>query len=98
MAGVAANLDATWDERYRNRGYNRASSREEAPLSEVLRVLAREAMTGMPPPPAARAMVDLWRPALDPQVLQDLGRLGGQLSNQAAYAETVREMLDHLLR
>jgi cobaltochelatase CobT len=96
MAGVAANLDAAWDERYRSRGYNRASSREEAPLAEVLRVLAREAITGLPPPAAARAMVDLWRPALNPQVLHDLGRLGEQLADQATYAETVREMLDHL--
>ena len=96
MAGVAANLDAAWDERYRSRGYNRATSREEAPLTEVLRVLAREAMTGQAPPAAARAMVDLWRPALDPRVLQDLGRLNERAADQAAYAETVREMLDHL--
>jgi cobaltochelatase CobT len=96
MAGVAANLDAAWDERYRNRGYNRATSREEAPLSEVLRVLAREAMTGQAPPPAARAMVDLWRPALDPRVLQDLGKLNERAGDQTAYAETVRQLLDHL--
>jgi cobaltochelatase CobT len=96
MAGVAANLDAAWDERYRNRGYNRATNREEVPLSEVLRVLAREAMTGQAPPAAARAMVDLWRPALDPRVLQDLGRLNERASDQAAYAETIRELLDHL--
>jgi cobaltochelatase CobT len=96
MAGVATNLDAAWDERYRNRGYNRATNREEVPLSEVLRVLAREAMTGQAPPAAARAMVDLWRPALDPRVLQDLGRLNERASDQAAYAETIRELLDHL--
>jgi cobaltochelatase CobT len=96
MAGVACNLDAALEERYRSRGYNRASSRDEAPLAEVLRCLAREAMTGLPPPPAARAMVELWRPALDPSVLQDMNHLGEQAGDQAAYAEVVRELLDHL--
>ncbi len=72
MAGVAANLDAALEEHYRNRGYARAATQEDVPLSEVLRVLARQAITGMEPPPAAKAMVDLWRPSLDARVLQDL--------------------------
>ncbi len=96
MAGVAGNLDAALEERYRSRGYNRASEREETPIAEVMRCLAREAMTGMPPPPAARTMVELWRSALDPRVLQDLDHLGAQAGDQAAYAEVIRALLDHL--
>jgi cobaltochelatase CobT len=38
MAGVAANLDAALEEHYRNRGYARAATQEDVPLSEVLRL------------------------------------------------------------
>ena len=96
MAGVAANLDAAMEQRYRGRGYARATNREDVPLSEVLRVLAREAMTGLPPPPAAKAMVDLWRPSLDPRALADLSELRDRIEDQGAYAEVMRRLLKHL--
>ncbi|WP_299398856.1 cobaltochelatase subunit CobT [Pelagibius sp.] len=96
MCGVAQNLDAALTEQYRNRGLNRAASREDAPLCEALRLLAREAMTGTPPPPAARALVDLWRPVLGPEVIQDIAELASRADDQATFAEKVRDMLSHL--
>ncbi|MFQ6017142.1 MAG: cobaltochelatase subunit CobT, partial [Kiloniellaceae bacterium] len=96
MAGVAANLDAALEERYRGRGYGRATSQEDVPLSEVLRVLARQAMTGLPPPPAARRMVELWRRSFDSRVMQDLKDLAGQIEDQRRFAETLRRLLAHL--
>ena len=96
MAGVAANLDAALEEHYRNRGYARAATQEDVPLSEVLRVLARQAITGMEPPPAAKAMIDLWRPSLDARVLQDLSELRGRIGDQQDFADAVRDMLVHL--
>ena len=96
MAGVAENLDWLLDQRCRERGYAEAASREEAPLPEVLRVLTREAMTGRMPPPAARSMVDLWRPAIDARVQEDLRRLSEVSADQEAYSEAVRQLLTHL--
>ncbi len=96
MAGVAANLDAALEERYRARGYARATTQDEVPLFEALRVLAREAMTGMPPPPSARAMVDLWRPSMDARIMKDLKELADKIDDQESFAETVRRMLTHL--
>jgi len=96
MAGVAENLDWLLDQRCRERGYAEAESREQAPLSEVLRVLTREAMTGRLPPPAARSMIDLWRPAIDARVQEDLRRLSAVSADQEAYSEAVRQLLTHL--
>ncbi len=96
MAGVAENLDAALEQRYRSRGLNRVAEREDAPLSEVLRVLTREAMTGRPPPPAARAMIDLWRPALDSRVLHDFDELNKVAADQGAFSEALRSLLTHL--
>ena len=96
MAGVGVNLDAALDERCKGRGYNRVTSREEAPLSEALRAMAREAMTGVAPPPAAKPMVDLWRSSLDPKIFQDLDKLSQHAGDQAAFAEDLRRLLEHL--
>jgi len=96
MVGCTVNLDAATEQRFRSRGYARATSQEDVPLYEALRILAREAITGTPAPPAARGVVDLWRSSLDPRVLQDLKSLRKQVNDQRGYAETVREMLRHL--
>jgi cobaltochelatase CobT len=96
MAGVAVNLDAVLEEHCRSRGYARALNQDEVPLAEVLRVMAREAMTGMLPPPAARAMIDVWRSSLDARILRDLTALGEQADDQDRFADTVRNMLRHL--
>jgi len=96
FAGVSANLDAALDERYRARGYTHIQHREDVPLSEVLRVLARERMTGQDPPPAAKAMLDAWRPTLDAHVLRDLEEMAGQRRDQTTYAHTAHRLLRHL--
>ncbi len=96
MAGVAQNLDAALEEQYRVRGLNRAQSREDVPLSEALRLLAREAMTGAPTPAGAKGVIDLWRPILGQEILQDIKELGKRAEDQALFAETVRDMLQHL--
>ena len=61
MSGVTSNLDARLEQQCRAKGYNRAQSREDVPLAEVLKVLTREAIAGHQAPASARSMVDLWR-------------------------------------
>jgi cobaltochelatase CobT len=96
MCGVAQNLDAALEEQFRVRGLTRAQSREDVPLSDALRLMAREAMSGTPLPPATRAAVDLWRPVLGAEVFQDIKELGRRAGDQAGFAEKVRDMLKHL--
>jgi len=96
MAGVAENLDAALEERYRAKGLARISESEDAPLADALRALVRQALTGRPLPPTARHVVELWRPELAPQVLSDIDRLAEHLGDQRHYAQAVRRMLQHL--
>jgi cobaltochelatase CobT len=96
MAGVAANLGAALDDRVRRNGYDRMSKREEAPLSEVLRLMAREALTGAAPPRGAEKMVAAWRPVVESRLgprLKDLSKL---MRDQDAYAREVRRILQTL--
>jgi len=96
MAGITTNLDAKLEESFRNRGYANITDREDAPLSEVLRVLTRTTIAGTAAPPASQAMLDLWRPMLGPEVMKDLVTLKDVADDQARFAEGVREMLTHL--
>ncbi|MGH6880503.1 cobaltochelatase subunit CobT [Hypericibacter sp.] len=96
MTGVSENLAAALEEHCRQRGYARVTEREQAPLSEVLRLLAREAMTGQPVPKAAKRIVELWKPILADKVLGDLARMAETADDQRAYARATRQLLSDL--
>jgi cobaltochelatase CobT len=96
MVGVAENLGAALDEHCRQRGYARVGDRENAPLPEVIRLLAREAMTGALPPRSARRILDLWQPQLGDKVRDDIARLVQVIGNQKAYAGAVRRLISDL--
>ncbi len=96
MAGVASNLGAALEDRVRRNGYVRMTKREEAPLSEVLRMMAREALTGVSGAARAEKMVAAWRPVVESRLgtrLKDLGKL---MRDQDAYAREVRRILQTL--
>src|SRR5579862_4233575 len=97
MVGVAENLAANLQERYRRQGFDRmAAERREQALPEVVRLLAREAMTGAVPPPAARRAVDSWRPELEGKLARDLVGLSRLMGDQDAYARATRQLIRDL--
>ena len=96
MSGVATNLAAMLDERYRRQGYEHLVERNDVTLAEAVRLLTREALTGAPPPPAAQRVVDTWRPFLEGKVGRDLLELGRHVGNQDAYAKTARQLIQDL--
>jgi cobaltochelatase CobT len=96
MAGVADNLSCALDERYRRKGYERIGERNDANLVEVLRLLARESLTGEAPPPAARHVVDLWRGWLEGRVGKDFVQLSKLLDDQDGYAQMTRRLITDL--
>ncbi|MFD1380590.1 cobaltochelatase subunit CobT [Fodinicurvata halophila] len=96
MTGCTLNLDAALEENYRSRGLNQVSDHNDVPLSEVLRLMAREAIAGKPLPPSAQRLVESWRGHLDPQIFRDIGALQETANDQEEYARQVRQMLQHL--
>jgi cobaltochelatase CobT len=96
MAGVAANLSAMLEERYRRQGYEHMTERNDTTLVEAIRLLAREALTQMPPPRAAKKVVDLWRPVIETRIARDLMELGKLIEDQDAYASAARQLLTDL--
>ena len=96
MAGVSANLGAAIDDRSRRQGFDRVTTRDDAMLPEALKMLAREALTGQPPPPSAKAMVDAWRPFVAEHMPTRFDSLQKVLHDQDEYARESRRLLTQL--
>ncbi len=96
MAGVAGNLEALLEERYQAQGFPAFVTREQAPLAEMVRLLARESLTGQEPPPAARRAYDLWRAELQSRIGAHLPGLESCCEDQRAFAAALRGLLEDL--
>ena len=96
MAGVAENLSAALEERYRREGFGVIEDTTEATMPEVVRLMARQALTGAPPPPAARKAWEQWQPLLSAKVKRALIDLERHAHDQAAYCEAVRQLITEM--
>ncbi|NNG03365.1 MAG: cobaltochelatase subunit CobT, partial [Inquilinus sp.] len=96
MGGVADNLGAALNDRYRRQGFDRATERDQVPLADVMRLMARETLTGEAPPPSARGAVELWRSWVEGKIGRDIGKLGAVIDDQDAYARIARRLLADL--
>jgi len=96
MSGLAANLAAMLDQRYRRQGYDRLTERSDSTLAEAIRLLTREQLTGAPPPPAAQRLVDLWRPFLEGRIGRDIRDLDRLVDDQDSYGKAARKLIKDL--
>lgn len=96
MSGVAKNLTAALEERCRSRGYAKVKDRSEAPLADVLGLIARERLTGEKIPEPAQKMVALWRDWIEEKGGADLDQLFERIDSQRAFAKVARKLIKDL--
>ncbi len=96
FAGVAANLTSALEQRSRLKGYEHASSPEEAPVADANGALERERHFDQPLPAAAKHIADLWRPWFEEKAGKKLFDLSKKAEDQVAFAELIREMIEEL--
>jgi cobaltochelatase CobT len=96
MVGVSENLSSALEERYRRQGLHRVSERTDATMPEAVRLMARERLTGAPPPPAARKMCELWEPLLKDKIGKALTDLEKYMGDQQSYSRAVRRLISDL--
>ena len=94
MDGVAQNLGAMLDERYHRGKFDQITERADAPIEEALSLMVRERLTGAAPPPAARKLVELWRPLIEERAGRDLDRLESVLEDQHLFGDAVHDLLE----
>ena len=96
MSGVRANLDRHVEARVRLDAIGRARSAEEVPLATAIGLLARERLTGAPPPDSARAGLKLVAPWIEEKAGAELDALALTIDDQGAFAELSKRLLEDL--
>ncbi|WP_201027786.1 hypothetical protein, partial [Salmonella enterica] len=96
MAGVADNLSALWRQRSDQRGHARIKSKDDAPITSAIGLIAREQLLGAAPPDAAKAMVDMWRADVEAAAGRDFQKLRESLGNQETFARAARQLIRDL--
>jgi len=96
MKGVADNLYRQLDAHCKESGFNRIYDRADAPLSEVLALLVREKLTGLPVPASASDMVNLWRSEIEQKGEEDFQALIETAGDQAEFAKATKQLLKDL--
>jgi cobaltochelatase CobT len=96
MAGVAKNLDRMTETRVRADPIVRARTAEEVPIATAIGLLARQRLTGSPPPSVAEAALDLVRDDLENRAGVHLDELAQVTHDQAAFAQVMRRVLADL--
>ena len=93
MPGMAANLTAMLDDRYRKKDVARYTDRKEAPLDEAVALIVRQKLTGSAPPEAAGPMVELWRQWIEDKAQTQLAHLTGNIHDQVAFSRMSRDII-----
>ncbi len=96
MSGVAKNLSAMIDDRFHRGKFDEVSDRADAPIEEAVAMMVRERLTGLPPPPAAKKLVELWRPLIEDRAGRELDRLERLIDQQAHFGDVIHDLLDSL--
>jgi cobaltochelatase CobT len=96
MGGVARNLAAMLDDRFHRGKYDEITDRVDAPIEDAIAMIVRERLTGETPPPAARKLVDVWRPLIEERAGRNLDRLERVLTDQRRFGDVIHDLLDSL--
>ena len=93
MAGARMNMAAALEEHYHRLGFHRINDRTEAAMPEIVRLIARQHLTGEAPPPSAQRVFELWEPHIRPQIDEIMGELSEKIADQQEYAEVARRLI-----
>ena len=93
LGGVRGNLRAVLEHEVERKGFARMEDRAKFPLPDVLALMARERMTGQPPPDGAARMVDAVRSEVEDKAGRDLDRLAEAMGDQGAFAKIARAII-----
>jgi cobaltochelatase CobT len=95
--GAATNIEAALQEEVKRQRLELVTDKDDAPLGEALRFLAREAFTGRKPPPEAQKLANIWKPWVQEHLGDDgLTLLKDALHDQQAFAQLTHRLIDKL--
>jgi len=84
------------DDRFHRGKFDEITDRADAPIEDAVALLVRERLTGQAPPPAAKKLVDLWRPFIEDRASRGLDRLERLVDDQRRFGDAVHDLLEAL--
>ncbi|MGE5477795.1 MAG: cobaltochelatase subunit CobT [Bacteroidales bacterium] len=96
MAGAGANIAAVLEQKARAEGLDRVTKRDEVPLAEAMRFIAREHFTGEAPPPSAEKAVSLWRAYVEEKAGARLDALRQLIGDEESFVGGLKDLLTEL--
>ncbi len=96
MVGVASNLTAMLDDKFHRGKSEEITDRADAPLEDAVALMVRERLTGQAPPPAAKKLVDLWRPFIEDRAGRGLDQLERVVEDQRKFGDAIHDLLESL--
>ena len=96
MPGMANNLTAKIEDQYGHGRFADVTDRNDAPIEDALSLIVRERLTGLKPPEAAQALVDVWRPWIEDRCESTLTRMPDVAQDQASFGRLMRDVLKAL--
>jgi len=94
--GVKGNLQAAFEERCKQAGYDRVSGREEVSMADMIGLMCRERFLDQDLPPSAQNALGHWRTFLETRVGADFKELQRNVGDQEAFAKSLDKVLFHL--
>ena len=96
LAGVGSNIGAFLASQCKQKGFRDVRSQADAPLADVLHLIAHEKLSGCVIPAIGRDAVSVWRPLIEASVAPHLERLRELLPDQVAFGKEVHALLQTL--
>ena len=96
LGGVRGNLNAVLESEIERKGLARMEDRAKAPLADVLALIARERMTGEPPPAGARGVVGMLSAEIEDKAGRELDQLALAMDDQGAFAKLAKAIISDL--
>ena len=96
FAGVADNLDALLDQRYKAKGFNSLTDQKEENLIDAISIIVREKLTGIKSPSSAENLMDIWRADLEQRIGDQLAALNANSADQSAFSHIVADIICQL--
>src|ERR1700761_1772020 len=93
LGGGRDNLAAVWEHTIQRKGLDHLVDPAAAPMADILSLIVRERLTGAPPPPSAKALVDGFRGMIEAKAGPDLDKLTGTIEDQKAFARIARAIV-----
>ena len=93
LAGVQDNIAAALDQQCRAENLDKAKSKDDIPLAEAMRLLAREKFTGLPSPASAAQALAFWRADVERLAGPILDKLAQQITDEAAFVQNLTRLM-----